>query len=299
MASVARRPDTLWGPAYSDLRLLGFGGKGMLAVVRSAAKKSDVALPLLEAAVRDTISRREANAWRAAELFALQLALAAASSLSARSLQRAMDAVPDDINGLDYASAVGAAEALTARLFEAIDGGVGVALVDEGAATLARVELRIRCARQAAEATLSLAALAPLATRVDALRTHHAAAEATHADPELLLEASQALVAAQKRDEATAALEALTTSGTHPAHVDTPKLRAAWAAALASAVPAHTLERAYYKEHPRDFEDDWPNERHVADDVRLRAFLGANVDTEPKEIVRLAREDFGIALTKD
>ena len=58
------------------------------------------------------------------------------------------------------------------------------------------------------------------------------------------------------------------------------------------------LTEKYYKANPRNFDDDWPNERY-SDDVKLRSFLTTHVDSEPKEIIRLAKQELKIELSKD
>ena len=59
------------------------------------------------------------------------------------------------------------------------------------------------------------------------------------------------------------------------------------------------LTERYYASRPREFEDDWPNERFAEEDPKLRAFLTQHVESEPKEILKLAQSEFKIALSKD
>ena len=79
-----------------DLRLLGMGGKGLLSLVRSAARKAGLQTPNIEAFVTTLAQARLEAALLAAERWALQLAQAAAVASHTKKLQKNIDTVPHD-----------------------------------------------------------------------------------------------------------------------------------------------------------------------------------------------------------
>lgn len=237
------RADHRWGPGgppFTDLRLVNFGGKGLLAVVRSAAKKSGVALPLIEAAVKAEADARNEAAHRVMELFALQLAQNAMVSTGATRLQKVTQTIPLGADTLEYTRAVKIAADLHLSLMEAIDVGVPDAVVQQGVTKLSEVNAGIRRSRQVAELMLSLEALAPIACDASALRTSYARAELLHADEIYLLEARNAMAAMQRCDDAKAVIDQLLDSDATAQDVQA--LRTACTAGVVAGVPVETIK---------------------------------------------------------
>jgi hypothetical protein len=54
----------------------------------------------------------------------------------------------------------------------------------------------------------------------------------------------------------------------------------------------------YYKQKPRLFDDPWPSQDNNETDKKLRTFLTDHVDKTPEEIRKLAKEQFGIEISK-
>ena len=50
--------------------------------------------------------------------------------------------------------------------------------------------------------------------------------------------------------------------------------------------------------NPRKFDDDWPSQSTNATDLLLRTFLTDHVDKPPDQIRKLAKDTFGIELSK-
>jgi len=58
------------------------------------------------------------------------------------------------------------------------------------------------------------------------------------------------------------------------------------------------LTELYYVKNPRKFDDDWPSQSTNATDLLLRTFLTDHVDKPPDQIRKLAKDTFGIELSK-
>jgi len=58
------------------------------------------------------------------------------------------------------------------------------------------------------------------------------------------------------------------------------------------------LTEIYYKQKPRLFDDPWPSQDNNETDKKLRTFLTDHVDKTPEEIRKLAKEQFGIEISK-
>ena len=56
------------------------------------------------------------------------------------------------------------------------------------------------------------------------------------------------------------------------------------------------LTELYYKEHPRSFDDVWPQEKYLPTDSKLRRILTEEIEAPPKEVVRMAKEEMQIVL---
>ena len=56
------------------------------------------------------------------------------------------------------------------------------------------------------------------------------------------------------------------------------------------------LTELYYKNHPRSFDDEWPQEKHLQTDIVLRRILTDEVEAKPKELVAIAKAELQLEL---
>ena len=63
-----------------------------------------------------------------------------------------------------------------------------------------------------------------------------------------------------------------------------------------SCEPCSRTCLAVFKNHPRSFDDEWPQEKHLQTDIVLRRILTDEVEAKPKELVAIAKAELQLEL---